>query len=88
VCAPLATSFILGQADDPSGSDAEEIVPEIPFNGRNLLTPEVMKDEFLPLYGGLYVELWAVQSAVDHPRLYTDETLEAVEPDDNGEHEE
>ena len=63
----------------------EEIVPEIPFNGRNLLTPEVMKDEFLPLYGGLYVELWAVQSGVDHPRLYTDETLEAVEP--KGDHE-
>ncbi len=62
----------------------EEIVPEILFNGRNLLTPEVMKDEFLPVYGGLYVELWAVHSGVDHPRLYTDETLEAVEPEHNG----
>jgi len=60
----------------------EEIVPNIPFNGRNLLTPEVMKDGFLPLYSGLYLELWAVQSGVDHPRLYTDETLEAVEDED------
>lgn len=64
----------------------EEIVPEIPFNGRNLLTPEVMKEEFLPLYGGLYVELWAIRSGVDHPHLYTDETLEAVEPEDEGGH--
>jgi hypothetical protein len=62
----------------------ERIVPEIPFNGRNLLTPQVMKDEFLPLYGDLYVELWAVQSGVDHPRLYTDVTLEAIEPDGKG----
>ncbi len=65
----------------------EAIVPEIQFNGGNLLTPEVMKHEFLPLYGDLYVELWAVHNDVDHPHLYTDETLMAVDPESRDDHE-
>jgi hypothetical protein len=53
---------------------------DIEFNGRNLLTPEVMKDEFIPLHGGLYLELWAVHYDIDHEHIYTDATLTAVRP--------
>jgi len=55
-----------------------EIVPRIDFNGTNLLTPSVMKDEFLPLYGDIYLELFSVHYGVDHEHVYTDETLEPV----------
>ncbi len=45
-----------------------------------MLTPEVMKDEFIPLHGGLYLELWAVHYDIDHEHIYTDATLTAVRP--------
>ena len=53
-------------------------VPHIDFNKKNLLTPGVMKDEFIPLYSGIYLELWAIHYGVDHEHVYTDETLKAV----------
>ena len=55
-----------------------DIDPKIDFNGQNLLTPEVMKDEFILLYSDIYLELWAVHYGADHEHIYTDETLETV----------
>ena len=59
-------------------SELREVIPNIDFDGKNLLTPEVMRDDFLPLYGGIYVELWSVHFGVDHEHVYTDETLGTV----------
>lgn len=58
--------------------ELEEPIPQIEFNGKNLLTPSVVKDEFIPLYAGIHMELWAVHYGVDYRRLYTDRTLGAV----------
>src|ERR1039458_7026036 len=56
-----------------------DIDPKIDFDGKNLLTPEVAKDEFILLYGDIYLELWCVYNGVDHDgHVYTEETLEAV----------
>ena len=62
------------KANDQPG----DIEPKIEFNGKNLLTPEVVKDEFIPLYADIYLELWAVYYGADHEHVYTDETLETV----------
>jgi len=55
-----------------------DIAPQIDFNGQNLLTPEVVKDQFIPLYASIYLELWAVHYGVDHEHVYTDGTLSLV----------
>lgn len=31
----------------------------VTFNGKNLLTPKVMKEEFMPLYANIYLRLWS-----------------------------
>jgi len=62
------------KANDEPG----DIVPHIDFNGQNLLTPEVVKDEFIPLYASISLELWAVHCGVDYEHIYTDGTLGTV----------
>jgi hypothetical protein len=57
-----------------------ELEPYIDFNGRNLLTPKTMKDEFIPLYNDIYLELFCVHYGVDlaHERRFTHRALKAV----------
>jgi hypothetical protein len=62
------------QAED----EGQAPVPRINFKGKNLLTPAVMKDEFIPIYTGIYLELFAVHYGADFDRRYTDPTLTAV----------
>lgn len=71
-------SFIVREKIRMENEQGEEGPPEIDFNGKNLLRPDVMKDEFLPLYGDLYVELWAAYYGADHEHVYTDGALETV----------
>jgi hypothetical protein len=40
-----------------AGEQPGEENPQIDFGRKNLLTPEVMKSEFTPLYGEVYFEL-------------------------------
>lgn len=63
-----------------ANNEPGDVDPKIDFNGKNLLTPEVAKDEFIPLYGDIYLELYAVHYGVDHSHVYTDQTLEGVRP--------
>jgi hypothetical protein len=50
----------------------------INFKGKNLLTPTVMKEEFIPLYAAIYLELFAVHYGAEWKRSYTDKSLTAV----------
>lgn len=59
-------------------AESAEVEPHIEFNGKNLLTPAVMKDEFIPLYANIYLELFGVHYGADHEHIYTHGTLEAV----------
>lgn len=59
-------------------NQSREVVPNIDFNGKNLLTLDVMRDEFIPHYGNIYLELWAVHYGVEHDHVYTDDTLAVV----------
>lgn len=43
----------------------------IEFNGKDLFKPDTFKHEFLPHYGDLYVELFAVAFDLRHKRRYT-----------------
>jgi hypothetical protein len=61
-----------------ANDEAGDVDPRIEFNGKNLLTPQAVKDEFLPLYGDIYVELWGGHHGIDHEHVYTDETLETI----------
>ncbi len=69
----FSTKEMIKANDEPGDVD-----PRIEFNGKNLLTPQVAKDEFIPLYGDIYLELWRVHHGIDHEHVYTDETLETV----------
>jgi hypothetical protein len=53
-------------------------MPHIDLNGRTLLTPEIMKGEFIPLYGSIYLELWAVHYGLERDRAYTEDRLASV----------
>ena len=71
-------SFSTAEKIKALAEPGNDVDPRINFNGKNLLTPEVIKDEFMPLYGNIYLELWCVYNGVDHEHLYTDEALETV----------
>lgn len=43
----------------------------VEFNGKDLFKPDTFKHEFLPHYGDLYVELFAVAFDLRHKRRYT-----------------
>ena len=43
----------------------------VEFNGKDLFKPDTFKHEFLPHYGDLYVELFAVAFDLRHKRQYT-----------------
>jgi hypothetical protein len=47
----------------------------VEFNGNNLLNFKIFTEEFMPLYGGLYVELWCVYNGVRHGHKFTDSLL-------------
>lgn len=49
---------------------------KVEFNGKNLLNPKVVKDEFIPLYSSVYLELFAVWYGIDDwKHKYTDSEL-------------
>jgi hypothetical protein len=43
----------------------------VEFNGKDLFKPDTFKHEFLPHYGDLYMELFAVAFDLRHKRQYT-----------------
>lgn len=46
---------------------------KVDFKGKNLLHPRVMKEEFMPLYSGVYLDLFAAYYSIDeYPRKYTE----------------
>jgi hypothetical protein len=68
-----AHDWILGQFKVPKGVRGANRRRQyrVEFNGKDLFKPETFKHEFLPHYGDLYVELFAVAFGLRHKRRYT-----------------
>lgn len=50
----------------------------VEFNGKNLLNPDVMKDEFMPIYQEIYLEFFGVSLGVKMRRHYLTKQVEAI----------
>jgi hypothetical protein len=68
-----AHDWILGsyKMSKPNKNGTRTRQYKIEFNGKDLLTPEVFKHEFMPHYGDLYIEFFAVSNGLRHKRRYT-----------------
>jgi hypothetical protein len=67
-----AHDWLLGAFTLPKGSKGtpRRRRYKVEFNGKNLFNPEVMKEEFLPHYGDVYLEFYAVTNGLRWKRRY------------------